>query len=70
VCGLASFVLHGTYGVQRKESVASWRTVMEVIFWARFPWLDDSLPACCGEIQKNFCGFFSSRRSVFFLVRP
>jgi hypothetical protein len=32
VCGLASFVLHGTYGVQRKESVASWRTVMEVIF--------------------------------------
>jgi len=66
---VASFVLLGTYAVQRKESVVSWRTVMQVIFWAHFPWLDDSLPACC-EIWQNFCGFFSSGRSLFFVVRP
>jgi hypothetical protein len=69
---VASFVLLGTYAVQRKESVVSWRTVMEVIFWARFPWLDDGLTSCFGEIWQKFCGFFSSGRSLaffFLLVR-
>ena len=35
----ASFVLLGTYTVQRKESVASWRTVVWSDFLAHFPWL-------------------------------